>query len=373
MRSSHVVFTYLSLFIFGFIDNARGPIYPRVIEVFGLTNASASWVFTLTSLVNFCMTLAMPLWLSRLGAVKATKLAMFFHTGALLCMGTAGLGYGGFELFLIGSAFLGLAMGIQSVTVNLIIAKVSTPYNASKLFSGLHSMYGAASLIVPLAMGIIFQYELSWQWFFLCLALMPLSHLLGFFRLPTLGLEKAASSKAPAPGGAILKLGIIFSFYVATEILVSSRLVAFLYESAGMEIEFASYCLTGFFALLLGGRLVFSFYRPPFKSVSLLRLSAFMTLAFYLLALLAHPVFITFTGLSISYFFPFGMDYIKQSYPNSEGIIAKVMMFVGAMLAGMHFLFGLVSNAYGIQVAMWIGVLLTGVVLVLLLLEKGRR
>lgn len=314
--------------------------------------------------------MAIPFWLARFGAVKASKAAMLFHACALLCMGVSSLLQTSFWLFLVGSALLGMAMGIQSVTVNLIVSKVSTPFNSSRLFSGLHSMYGLASLGAPLLLGAVFRFGLAWEWVLISMALIPMGHFVYYHKLPALDLAKAGKSDSSAPREAVIRLGLIFSFYVATEILISSRLVAFLYDTGSIDLDMASYGLTGFFLLLLGGRLLFSFYTPPFRNLALLRFSAFLTLILYLMSLLWHPAFIIFTGASISYFFPFGMNYIKSRYRESEAIIARVMMFVGAMLAAMHFAFGMVSDVYGIACAMWIGIGLISVVLSLLLLER---
>lgn len=60
------------------------------------------------------------------------------------------------------------------------------------------------------------------------------------------------------------------------------------------------------------------------------------------------------------------MDQIKKTYVDSEPIIAKVMMFVGAMIAGMHFVFGSISEVAGIEAAMWMGPTLLSVSLLLL-------
>ena len=45
----------------------------------------------------------------------------------------------------------------------------------------------------------------------------------------------------------------------------------------------------------------------------------------------------------------------------------KVMMFVGAMIAGMHAIFGVLSELYGLYGAMWVGVVLSSIVFLLLL------
>lgn len=356
MRSGYVIFTYLSLFIFGLIDNSRGPIYPKVIEVFGLTKSLSSWIFTLTSIITFTVTMASPVWLKRFGAINATKAAMIFHAASLLCMGFSSLDGEGFWLFLMGSVFLGFAMGIQNLTVNMIIAKVSTPYNGSRLFSGLHSMYGAASLIVPLALGAVFKFGISWQWVIAAMSLIPLAHFFYFKKLEPLNVTGEQSEHGPVSRTLLLKLGIFISFYVAAEILISSRLVVYLVEIGQFKIDNASFGLTGFFILLLGGRLLMTFYVPPFKKINMLLFSIIGTLLLYLASLFISPGFLILTGATMSFFFPFSMDFIKASYPQADAIIPKVMMFVGGMIAGMHFLFGIISDAFGLNAAMCLGV-----------------
>lgn len=372
MRHAHIFFAYSSLFIFGLVDNLRGPLYPEVINVFGVSNGLSSWMFTLTSLVSFLVTAFNHWWLKRLGAVAPMKVAMLFHAAALMLMGLSALAQSPayFALFLFAGLLLGIGMGIQSVGVNLVIAKVSSPVTGAKLFSGLHSMYGAASFLSPLLMGAVFRYAISWQYFLIACALIPLVHLVIFYRLPALGITPEGKSAQTLPFGQTLMPGAIFSFYVASEILVSSRLVFYLKEVGKLKIEHASLGLTVFFVLLLAGRALFSFITPTLSRLSLLRLSAGLTLALFLLALLHHPLWLALSGASMSYFFPYGMDYVKLKFDNATSIISQVMIYVGAMIVSMHFVFGVVAETWGIMGAMWLGPLMLTVVFVLLLLSS---
>jgi len=364
-QNHYITFTFLSLFVFGLIDNSRGPIYPKVIDVFGLLKSQSSWIFTLTSLVSFFMALTSFKWIGKFGAIKSMKIALGLHAISLIIMGSSSFNKELFWLFLIGSVFLGLAMGTQTVTVNLVISKVSTPDNSSRLFSGLHSMYGAASLLAPLVFGAIFHFDLSWQISLFAMALAPLAMWFKFRNLAPLNLSGPAAMRTATGRKETIKLGIIFSFYVACEILLSTRMVIYLFES-DLSLDRSSYLLTAFFILLLGGRALFSFYRPPFKTITMLKLSLMGTLAIFIVSLLFEPWPLFLCGLTMSYFFPFGMDQIKKTYDDSEPIIAKVMMFVGAMIAGMHFVFGAISELAGIEAAMWIGPFMLGVSLMLL-------
>src|SRR5690606_34120290 len=101
--------------------------------------------------------------------------------------------------------------------------------------------------------------------------------------LPLLPLILAASkrnefsqSKAPeqmtsvltAPTSTLTRLlyGGVFGFYVASEIIISTRLVLYLNAAHGIELENARFTLSIFFLLLLCGRFLFAIL--PIKGAS---------------------------------------------------------------------------------------------------------
>ena len=77
MKFAYIAFAYFTLFTLGFIDNARGPIYPQFLDYFGVSNALGSWVFTLSSLCSFLTALLAKFWLPRIGIITASKIALF--------------------------------------------------------------------------------------------------------------------------------------------------------------------------------------------------------------------------------------------------------------------------------------------------------
>ncbi len=102
----------------------------------------------------------------------------------------------------------------------------------------------------------------------------------------------------------MFKLGIAISFYVATEMLIASRLVFYVNEFWHYELDQASSFLSIYFLLLLAGRLFFSFFTVPVKAINLLKGSLLVTIIFYLLGMYVHPYFLVAAGLSMSFFFP---------------------------------------------------------------------
>jgi FHS family glucose/mannose:H+ symporter-like MFS transporter len=365
MNVSYIVFCFASLFIFGLIDNSRGPIYPEILNQFQIIKSSGSLIFSLPSLMSFLMALVSRFWLEKFGAIKATKISLIIISIAVFIMGVAAHNPDGFGVFIIASAIFGIGVGFLSIPLNMIIANVVPIENRQKVFSGLHSMYGMASLAAPSILSVVFYNQWSWQKYLLGLAVLPLIVFFVFFNLSSRGItpqedndDQKASKKTS------IKLGILFAFYVSSEILVSSRLVIYCKEIWGMPLEEASSYLSVFFFLLLAGRLTFALVKINLPELRLLKISVSVTLILYLLGMYVHPLFLALTGGSMSYFFPTGMTWVSSKYEkSSDTLIATIMTYVGGMIVSTHWIVGSISDIYGLNISMLLGVVLLSVVL----------
>jgi fucose permease len=352
------------------VDNARGPVYPLIIDIFSLTKSNASYVFSLASFVSFIVTVLVNKWLPRFGLIGSTKISLSFHSIALILMGSSAFFENGYSLFLLGCVFLGIGVGLQSITVNLIVSKSSTALNRRKLFSGLHSMYGAAALLSPFVLGIFIRLGFDWRYVFLFLSLLPIIVLITFIKNQEIEFEEPFELSRKSFNKSSIRLGVLLALYVSTEIIVGTRLVLFLKDELQMSVEQGSMYLTLFFLLLLTGRLSFTFMNLKLKSYNLLQLSLCGTLICFGLAFTIDPRFLALSGLTMSYFFPCSMDFISNNYKDSETIISIVMNFVGLFLIFAHLAFGVISDIYGVSLAMKLGILLSSLVLYLLHLES---
>lgn len=371
MNVLYIILCFASLFILGLIDNSRGPVYPEILKQFQITKSTGSIIFSLSSLMAFIMALLSKFWLGKLGAIRATKFAVVIHMLAVFMMGYVAQDSDNFIYFVVASALFGVGVGIQSLSLNMIIANVIPLENRQKVFAGLHSMYGMASLCAPSLLSIVFHYDLSWQNYFMALSILPLLLFLFSFKVSPQGINEQSDDQIKPPTKTAVKLGLLFSFYVASEVLVSSRLVIYLKEIWQMPLDRASSYLSIFFFMLLAGRLLFAVIKVRFPLIYLLRGSVVATLIFYLLGMFVNPLFLAVTGGTMSFFFPCGMTWLSTRYEkSSDALIATVMTFVGGVIVSMHYIVGIISDIYGLNISMMLGVFMLTIVLYFLQTEK---
>lgn len=347
----YLLFAYSSLFSLAFIDNSRGPLYPEILKSFSISNSTGALIFTLSALSSFIMTIFSKNWLRCFGLIGSSKFALFFHFLACIGMGLTPFGTMGFVVFLVASIFLGLGVGVLSVTMNLIINSTTPRHLKRRAFSGLHSMYCIASLMAPQLMGIL---ALSWQDYFLFLSLMPLSFLIVFSSLKIKNIQTVKKDSHDFKKRKSV-IAFVLASYVAGEVLVSSRMVLYLNEVKSIgTIEGGSY-LSYFFLSLLAGRLLFTFKKIDLPAKALLYISLLTSLLLLLGGMLLYAPLLALSGLSMSYFFPCAMDWLGEMFQEHlDDLLGYVMMFIGGTLVVVHFLFGIISTYIGVEYAFYL-------------------
>jgi fucose permease len=364
---AYILFTYLVLFSLGIIDNSRGPIYPELLKLFSITKTQGSFIFTVTSLISFGVTLLSPYWLKSFGALKSTKFALLMHFIACLLMGFASQYSWGFYLFLLASTFVGIGIGISSLTVNLIITNSVSKNHRRKLFSGLHAMYGISALLAPTILSFIFKNKMSWSNYLFVISVIPLLILISFFTLKSKNITEEKKHPSKILKKHLYILCAIFSFYVSAEMLIATRLVIYLNEVKSYGLDESSVKLSLFFLFLLIGRVTFSFVHLKLHTITILKLSVFGSILFTLLGIFYSGELLPITGLFMSIFFPFGMDWLSHNYGEDiDFIVSRVMTVVGGSLVVMHFIFGYLATQIGLEFAFMIAPVMLIVVLYLL-------
>ena len=366
MNGPYIFLAYVSLFIMGIIDNSRGPIYPELLETFQITAAQGSWVFTLASLVSIFVALTVSWWMPRFKDIGASKVALFLAAICTLIMAYAGKDPNGLYLFLVAIFLLGICLGIISITINLIVVRNTQMKHQRKVLAGLHSMYGLASLLSPLIISSLYNLNLSWSYYFLSLSVLAI--------IVLVVTRKTKSAQVPivnsthrAPLNLMVIVGLMIGSYIASEVLISSRIVYFLVEKHQMSKAHAGHYLTVFFALLLTGRILSSFINEKISSFFIMTTSLLLSLLTASLGLWFEAKFLVFTGLTMSPFYPAGINWISQKFPRySEEIMSKFMIAVGLMLSILHFVFGVVATEFGVLAAMFLVNIFTVIALVCL-------
>ena len=360
MNWHYLILAYASLFSIGLIDNARGPALPEILRQFQLTPTQGGYFFAIASFAGLCNNILGRWWLIKLGPKRGMLLFILLTALGSLCLGFCNTDGGGFPFLLLSALILGLGMSGVSVCMNVMVQEGSSPLHLRRAFSGLHAMYGMSSLITPLGLALVLHYNGSWKNYFQILALFPI--IIGLLCLrPTpapLAVQKTTvldRSLLP-PFKTRLRFGLIFGFYVAAEVSLSTWLVYFAESVWHWPLNQASSYLSAFFACLLLGRAGFALFRFRGKTFYWLVAPLCLSILCFSLGLLHHPAWLSLCGLSMSVFWPLALEWMGQKFPSCAGaMITSILTTSGVMLISAHWLIGFLSTNIGIGQALWFG------------------
>lgn len=274
------------------------------------------------------------------------------------------------EMVWLGVAMMGASFGGLAITENLLVVHGSPPVRRTQALSGLHTMYGLAALLAPITVSISYLFAWKWNSMFLFAAVIPFAVLLYSLKektSPQLNLVHESSDPTPIGLKPFIWIAAFTSFYVMTEILVSSRVVLYLRTIEGYTPKQANDLLGGFFVALLAGRLVLTVYPVRVKNSTLLRGSFALTIVALCLAIFVEPLWFIASGLAMSVSFPCMIAYGSETFGAHT---AKVMtwIFTGNYigLIGMHAVAGVIADNFGQRQALLLGPLLLVLAFILL-------
>ncbi|MBT3584024.1 MAG: MFS transporter [Halobacteriovoraceae bacterium] len=377
MNKTFLVLAYSTLFSFGLIDNARGPAYPEILASFDLSPNQGAPVFWLATLAGLVVNLASKWWLARWGAVFSTKLSLLFMAVGIFLMGhSVNLGSPVFWLYL-GSVIFGMGSSFSGVSMNILVSEGTTHEVRGRAFAGLHSTYGIASLCSPLLLAYFLKHIPYWNKFFMLLSIVPIIifGLSFFLSKKELFPREKGTLKPPIKLNKRMLYGFLFGFYVASEIAISSRLPLYFENIVGWSPSTAKQGLSLFFLSLTLGRISFTFIKTGEKRIYFLLGSLLGTIVLFFIGYYYWPWALALTGLSMSMFFPVGMDWLAQRFERGrEFMMASVLTYIALSLIFMHVVFGWINANLGAREAILIVPVLSLISLVLLLsLKKARE
>lgn len=367
MKIRYIIFAYFSLLTIGLVDNARGPLYPEILNFFQANRTQGSLIFSLASFAGLLSTAVSSWWRRKFGIIFSLRIFVAINLLATVGMGSS-YWINSFSVLLMSSLLYGVSVGGMGVCMNILIEKGSSSELKVRLFAGLHSMYALASLSAPTAVKLLIDSKVPWGSVFMFLSIVPLGCLIygSFVERDTS--EHTNKSVAKLSNKVVALVGFIFSMYVTSEVILSSRLVLIGKDVWGLNFAEASNYLSLFFLLLFIGRASFAIFTIKINAYYLLLLSSGSSLVCYLLGLYFHPVFLSLCGLTMSFFFPCGMDWLSGKFQeNAESLIAAVMVYISVALVSGHWIVGILGDQLGTQNAMLLGPILLGCVLTLLL------
>lgn len=365
----YIFLSYSSLFVFGLTDNVRGPLFPEILKHFAVSDAVGSWMFALGSISGFLASYGCHYLLKRYDRLTVLKSGAIGLIISMWGMALSPL----FSLFLFFSFFFGLSLGIIGLVPNILVALGSSPRRKQQMLSGLHTMYGLASLLAPILAATVEHFTGSWRWTFAAGSLAPISLLIYTFHASHKDLHtksevcaethKINRKKNLKPQ---LFLAVMLGFAVATEIMISSRLALYMQRSWSFDMESSSLYVTIFFIFMMIGRLLFSIVHFKHSPRLLLTVSLILSGLCLLSGVFVHPLFLAATGFAISPFYPLTISWISSEFPDDlDTAVAYTMAADSIMLIIMHLLIGKFTDVFGIRHAMLFGVGLVFVCLIM--------
>ncbi len=371
MKWSYLFLAFFSMLVLGLADNIRGPVFPDLLREFSLSDARGSLFFMCASACGLVMNIGSVWWLKRWGPLNGIKIFLVLMSIGLLAIGVShNLG-----LLFFGTIFLGLSFGGIGITQNILVAWGATSDLRRKSYATLHAIYGLASLLAPLVLIVIYHFKLSWQTTFLFVGFISLAaNLWSIFvsaHPDDPPFPVSSFRHASTPLKAIYWFAGLNSFYVVAELLIGTRLVLLSRRDWGMGADQANQLLSLFYLLLLGGRVIMSFWHFKAKTKTLLIGSILVSLFVFSLGVFTHPLIIALCGLPMSIFYPCSMAFVYEEQPQgADNIIAWTLTLNAGAIMLMHWVVGWISDIASLKVAILIGPASLLICLSLLVSEK---
>ena len=350
-----IVIAYISLLILSLLDNLRGPFYPELIADLQLSATAGSAFFAVTNLFSFIGS-----WSSHRILKHRSSLQLMTVSSVFVGFGYAAIALSPRYGYLLGACMLfGFAYGALNLAQNVMVFEGSPPLRRRQMFSGLHAMYGLASLAAPLLASVFIESGYSWGQGFLIMAALPALTLLmlGHVKAKPSLREKPVEPLTHTEWTYCLIFSTMMAGYLWGEISATSRLVLWLRRDHGFTPELANLYLSGFFLALLCGRMIFTvLHFQNFGNWRILMISAGLSSVCYALGLYASPIWMVVSGLTMAPFFPVAMEQVSRLFPEkSAQALGFIIGFGSLSVVVMHMTVGIFTDHFGIARALTLG------------------
>lgn len=346
-----IIFAFGALMSMGWLDNARGPIYPLILSDLDLSHSQGSLFFAMASFTAIIANIMVPLQISYWGSKRILLVGVIVLSLFPLII----LWSQTYSLLLLSAVIFGWSMGTIGVTQNIVVEE-SVPANKKRSYlSLLHSVYGLSALLAPILIGQILSYGFTWSesLIFILIFILPVLFF-GLLSLKTKFIDISTLNQKPLEKHRLdFKLlmfwGGILALYVSCELFFTTRLVVIFNQIFNKTFQQANFQLTLFFAGLFLGRILASFLPERFSNRRVIELSLFLTFVFILLGVFVSPSLIFIIGFTLAPIFPLCMDEISNQTGARFKQYSSVIIAISSLgVVGMHLLTGLVADYFGL-------------------------
>jgi FHS family glucose/mannose:H+ symporter-like MFS transporter len=348
-----IILCYLSMLVLGFSDNLRGPLFFEILKSYGVSDSLGALIFSASSICGFFTSLFSIRILKKLTLNHLLSLSLFLFAVSLFGISQSHE----FWLALCFFGLMGASMGFMGVAQNSLVSMTDAKIRI-RAMSGLHAMYGLASLLAPLAVGMGLQKGWHWSTFFQIAACLPFVLFVSSFlwvkkrKLKDTVVSEKPSHQLKFNSSVFWACGLLAS-YVIAEILVASRLSLYSIREFNLSSSEASRFVTGFFLGLLSGRLLGAFIKWPGTFQTQLFVSLLASFIFTGLGLYMSPWYFILTGFAMSVFYPVCSSFLAEKFRGHEGVIFSYANAAQAIsIVVMQSVVGWISDYQGIRYAM---------------------
>ncbi len=350
---------FLSFFVFGFVDNLKGPLLPELLRAEDFSYSQGGTLM-LAAYIGFILATLLTGWM----ADWVSNRSVLVLAGACLSLGLIGVGLAeSYVLLTLCMGTIGLGLGAIEVGGNGLMVEL---HNAARgrYLNLLATFHGLGSLLVPVYVAWLIAAGFAWQQIYLSVVL--LAGLLTLVMLvarrdfsPGLKVDSKWGWGTLVRNGFNGRMGcyyLLIGAYVAVELGVAAWLVEYLQQVRGMSVVSSSLYLSGFFVMIMLGRLAGSMVVERVGYLSLVS-AALAGGAICLSVGIFGPsqlsLALPLSGLCFSIVFPSVTAAVSELHPvNLGSILGLLFTFAGFGGALGPWIIGLVSDWQGLQMGM---------------------
>lgn len=377
LSSSHLwlltIGGFYAFFIFGFIDNLKGPTLPTLLRDLNFSYSQGG-IILFSAYIGFIVATL----LTGVLADAAGNKAVLLIAGVCLTAGLAAFSLVS-SFWLLAAALFVVGLGLGSIEVggNSLIVDLHTT-NRGRYLNLLAVFHGVGSFVVPLYAALLLSTAFSWRQVYQFAILLAIG-LVIFFAV----VKYPRAVRTSGDGFSLRTLFatgftwrmswyyLLVAVYVSAEIGVAAWIVEYLQQVKGFDIGASSLYLSLFFAAIMVGRLLGSFFveRIGYLTVMLIAaVAAIITLSIGIFGPPALTFMLPLTGIFFSIMFPTTTASVSALHVGNMGAILGVLFAFGGVGGAMGpWLIGAAADLVGIELAFALNIVFCVVMLVALL------
>lgn len=356
---------FLSYFLFGLIDNMKGQTLPALMDDVGC-GYSIGGTIVFSEYTGFFI-----------AAFIAGILADYFGKKSTLiiagvCLTTGVAGYAGSTSLIMMSWFIfliGLGLGMLELGGSNMISGIHDTKKTGYYLNLLNAFYGVGAVLTPVAAGAMLDSGLSWRKVYRISLAVIIPVLLYFILMKCPDEERTGKTAGGVRMGEVIRhisrkevwMMFVFIFaYVAAEIAVATWFVEFLRTEKGVGGVQSAVCFSGYFVLMMAGRLAGSLFVDRvghLRSLMIFTVAAIVCLSLGALGKAWMTWMLVFVGFGFSVIFPTATAIVSKIPSESPGTMLGIFFACGG-LGGMAgpWLVGIVNEMFGLKSGMMVNV-----------------